>query len=200
MSDIKRYEGGRDSFGMSLVEHDPNGEYVRYADHIAAMEVLKGVSSQGHEARIKALEKLSSMVEYHNRQVDRLDSHMIEAETRLMGLEQALNEHMVKEREKTKTASDEGMTEAFGVGWNTIIDPKASPAGIPFEVALAYVKAGREVRRAKWQPNTLRVEPRGPGGVGGLCMVYGASLVQGDFIPNLADLLANDWMVLPEKS
>ncbi len=74
---------------------------------------------QDHEQRIKALEKLSSLVEYHNRQVDRLDSHMMEAEQRLStsgdvinslleyrnsdnrrleGLEKALDEHLQKER------------------------------------------------------------------------------------------------------
>ena len=81
-----------------------------------------------------------------------------------------------------------------------VFDPDASPPGIPFEVALMYLKAGRQVRRMNWVPSTLRVEPRGPGGVGGLCMVYGASLVQGDFHPvSLEDLLATDWLVIPKE-
>ena len=65
----------------------------------------KYYSLASHEERIRALEKLPALVEYHNRQVDRLDSHMIEAETRLGGiddriekLEAALNDHLAKER------------------------------------------------------------------------------------------------------
>lgn len=47
----------------------------------------------GYEERIKALEKMQSLVEYHNRQVERLDSHMIEAEERLMKLDDTISSH-----------------------------------------------------------------------------------------------------------
>lgn len=79
------------------------------------------------------------------------------------------------------------------------IDPTASPKNMPFSVALEFLKAGREVRRAQWKPDTLRVQPRGHEGAGGLCMVYAASLVQGDFTASLNDLLATDWMVIEER-
>lgn len=47
---------------------------------------------QDHDKRIERLEKVLSLVEYHNRQIDRLDSHMIEAEKRLKDLGVALAE------------------------------------------------------------------------------------------------------------
>lgn len=157
-----------------------------------------------HEKRIKALEKLTSLVEYHNRQVDRLDSHMIEAEGRISGVEDAFNKHL---QEARGSASDplKGFPMGHAMagvrkGWDIYIDPKASPTGIPFEVALAYLKVGREVRRAFWRPDTFRVQPRGNGGVGGMLMVLGASLVKGEFTPGLVDLLAEDWMVIPETA
>jgi hypothetical protein len=229
MSDIKRYNDiyfdyypphVPGSVSWALNEH-PEGEWVRYEDHLAAIEALKGkcspvegdtkeacsrlfsciggrwvdtTPSADHEDRIKALERSRFLLDGC---IEICKKH----EQRIEGLEKALNEHMVKEREwslRSETITD--CMDRSKKDWMTMRwDPKASPAGIPFEVALAYMKSGREVRRAKWQPDTLRVEPRGPGGVGGLCMVYAASLVMGDFIPTLADMLANDWMVIPEK-
>ena len=63
-------------------------------------------------------------------------------------------------------------------------DPKASPTGIPFEVALAYKKAGRMICRAgreKW--DTKQYDRYRD--------------IKGSFPED--DLLANDWMVIPEK-
>jgi hypothetical protein len=78
------------------------------------------------------------------------------------------------------------------------IDPKASPSGIPFSLALEFLKAGRTVTRSNWQ-NRARVEPRGAGAVGGLRVIHAASLDYGPFEPCLNDLLATNWMVLTEK-
>ena len=83
-----------------------------------------------------------------------------------------------------------------GPSHHLAIDPKASPTGIPFEIALAYLKAGRKVRRDKWDPCT-RIEPRGPGAAGGLRMIVGDTDT-GEVLIQQANLLATDWMVLPE--
>lgn len=144
-----------------------------------------------HEERLKELEQLmtekTSIID-HAFEVDKMLKKRIE------GLEKALNEHMVKEREKTKTASDEGMTEAFGVGWNIIIDPKASPTGIPFEVALAYAKAGRKIRRAPWRKAWVEMDGTGMWFHNGFsvpsCLPFSLPYDTFDAV---------DWEVIPEK-
>jgi hypothetical protein len=123
-----------------------------------------------HENRIKALEKLQSMVEYHNRQVDRLVSHMIEAEQRqgvagdvintlleyrnsseqrIEGLEKALDEHLMQEmaRRTGTGVSAPPQVGATNGDYAIFFDPKASPKNIPFSVALEFMKAGRRISR-----------------------------------------------------
>lgn len=95
------------------------------------------------------------------------------------------------------TFSPEYVDADYANGATIVINPKASPTNIPFEIAIAYLKAGRKVRRDKWEPST-RVEPRGPGAAGGLRMITGASLDTGEALVSQANLLATDWMVLPE--
>ncbi len=57
------------------------------------------------------------------------------------------------------------------------IDPKASPTNIPFEIALAYLKAGRKARR----PDSVAIFSE-----------------QSRRLIGRADYMATDWMVLPE--
>lgn len=90
----------------------------------------------------------------------------------------------------------ERLNEAYRLGAVYGIARNASPKNIPFEVALAYLKAGRKVRRTSWL-ETLRVEPRN-GGIGGLEMIYQASLNRGSFEPKQPDMVATDWEVVPE--
>jgi hypothetical protein len=76
------------------------------------------------------------------------------------------------------------------------IDPDASPSGVPFEVALMYLKQGRNAMRLG---QYHRIEPRGIGAVGGLRKVAGASHDIGPFDPSCADMCASDWCVLPKE-
>ena len=141
-------------------------------------------------------------------------------EARLKNLEKAFDLHLQEHRNPKRTISvsdpweidlekfngsttitfppEIKITGEYPTGkYMVAIDPKASPTNIPFEIALAYLKAGRMVRRDKWEPST-RIEPRGPGAAGGLRMITGASLDTGEALVSQANLLATDWMVLPE--
>ena len=130
-------------------------------------------------------------------------------EARLENLEGAFGLHLQEHRNSKRTISvsdpeDGRATMTFShryiitdcSGATIAIDPKASPTNIPFEIALSYLKAGRQVRRDKWDPCT-RIEPRGPGAAGGLRMIVGDTDT-GEVLIQQANLLATDWMVLPE--
>lgn len=91
-----------------------------------------------------------------------------------------------------------GVVASNGESWSTYIDPKASPTGIPFEAALVYLKAGREVRRPHWNtPSRRRVQPQGIRGRGGLYVITGASYNEGEFKPDTSEMMALDWEVVP---
>ena len=104
------------------------------------------------------------------------------------GVEQRLDDH----EKRIKALEDEhDMGEFLKDGpWHIRIDPEACPKGIPFSVALEYMKAGRKARRASWftligaciLDNDIRFD----GGIG---------------LPSLwkGDLLATDWEVIPES-
>jgi hypothetical protein len=83
-----------------------------------------------------------------------------------------------------------------GDDYALLFDPHASPSGVPFEVALLYLKQGRNAMRLG---QYYRIEPRGIGAVGGLRKVAGASNDLGPFDPTCADLCASDWCVLPKE-
>lgn len=80
--------------------------------------------------------------------------------------------------------------------WYVLIDPCASPKGIPFSVAIEYVKAGRKVRRPSWPPpDTLHLD----GGLfnqSGLDKLFGMGKVDVEFNVHLA----NDWEVVAEPT
>jgi hypothetical protein len=239
MSDIKRYDLGARSM---LWENPENGAYVSYADHLAAIEALKGKLEEGdvtvegdtkkegaklyafiggrwvdttprndHEKRIDALEKwtLEQMGLYVDPDGDKkgfwifdkrfsvmLDGWNEKNLRRIEGLEKALNEHMVKEPEKAEVgvvATADIPLENFkrkflpdgfqSSDYNFAFDASASPTGIPFEVALAYAKTGRNVTRAAWgDTKILRVEGH----------PLGSLMIE--------DVMANDWMVIPETA
>jgi len=148
----------------------------------------------------------------------KLNVPRLTVEARLENLEGAFDLHLQEHRNSKRTisVSDPEDTGEKRFGSTTItfppevkitggyptgkcmiaIDPKASPTNIPFEIALAYLKAGRKVRRDKWDPCT-RIEPRGPGAAGGLRMIVGDTDT-GEVLIQQANLLATDWMVLPE--
>lgn len=203
MSDIKRFRVDTRLTEDGLVPYlkaDNGGVLVLYDDHLAALEAVKGTSPQDHEARIKALERMmteKTLILDHAFEVSK------ELRKRIEGLEKALNEHMVKERECKVDQRD--YISRLGViqdaGYSVIIDPKASPKGIPFEVALAYLKAGREIRRPHWNtPSRRRVQPQGISGRGGLYVITGASYNEGEFKPDTNEMMATDWeVVIPEK-
>lgn len=74
----------------------------------------------------------------------------------------------------------------------TILDVGASPKDIPFEMAFAFMKANRAVRRASWLPGiTLHNQS-------GNALVTMSALIDRpkDWEPHQADLLATDWEVV----
>ena len=74
-------------------------------------------------------------------------------------------------------------------------DPKASPKNIPFSVALEYLKAGREVRRAQWRDGAFRYDYANKWITGSpLLMVADTDMIA---IP-VRDIIATDWEVIPE--
>jgi hypothetical protein len=85
------------------------------------------------------------------------------------------------------------VTVKSDVPYSIAIDPKASPSGIPFSVALEYLKAGRRIRSAGAKADYFRMDASG---------VYyhndSGVFREVDDI-SMQGLLANDWMVLPEK-
>jgi len=123
--------------------------------------------------------------------------------TRLSKLEAAFNEHLVKERENKSRIKrhrlflrndplimKEGMKLS---GWDMVIDTKASPKDIPFEVALAYLKAGRKVTQAHWDDDTYLTVEHG-------CIIVSTVRCRAFDSPDdaMKAILANDWLVLPE--
>ena len=208
--------------------------------------------------RIKALESTTDLLRKDDDAIDGvcigLDKRVAELEQerdkwhflrdkeeqRLTKLEQALNDHMVKERclsivdqaiydnmvkEREKSEKEDKFMndvankpvlspDAINAQIDRIcrvksvsssddhdlrIDPNASPKDIPFSVALEYLKLGREIARPHWcTPARRRVQPHGIGGVGGLRVITGASYDEGPFHPDTAEMVANDWLVIPE--
>jgi hypothetical protein len=138
---------------------------------------------------------------------------------RIEKLEKALSEEMARTREMDVILA--GMVKRVGyvseaptppvyanwVGdikashdesWHIHTDPKASPSGVPFSVALEYLKAGRKIRWSKWAIQGMRVESRGHGSVGGMDVITGASQFICPFQPSCEQMTSNDWTVLPE--
>lgn len=139
---------------------------------------------------------------------------MLRAFKRLTKLEQALNDHMVKEREK-ELAGARAQKFWRELGGNPLIsqdevnaqidrifsiksvskgddhvlgiNPKASPKDIPFSVALEYAKMGRYIKRDIWE--------------GFLVQKDGAFFTQRGAPYNISSdcIMENDWMVLPER-
>ena len=72
------------------------------------------------------------------------------------------------------------------------IDPKSSPTNIPFEIALAYLKAGRRIRRGTWSRSRFITNKDGK------IAPYVAINIESVYGPWEINLLATDWMVLPE--
>ena len=122
-------------------------------------------------------------------------------EARLENLEGAFGLHLQEHRNSKRTISvsdpeDTGekrfgsttitfppevkITGGYPTGkYMVAIDPKASPTNIPFEIALAYMKAGRKIARLRNDGN------------------YTTSLDSVRILYH-ADYMATDWMVLPE--
>jgi len=123
--------------------------------------------------------------------------------TRLSKLEAAFNEHLVKERENKSRIKRHRlflrndpliMKEVMKLsGWDMVIDTKASPKDIPFEVALAYLKAGRKVTQAHWDDDTYLTVEHG-------CIIVSTVRCRAFDSPDdaMKAILANDWLVLPE--
>ena len=154
-------------------------------------------------ARIFRLENLADS-EMESR--SRLGKHVERMNDRLTKLEEALNRFMVETREEEKHPPTSGtpLAEPVHVAGNSRwevksgtndggiafinIDPKASLSGIPFSVALEYLKAGRKVRRPCFAPWWCWVISAGD-----ITSLEGVTIH-----PQSKEVLATDWMVVPE--
>lgn len=144
-------------------------------------------------------------------------------EARLENLEGAFGLHLQEHRNSKRTisVSDPEDTGEKRFGSTTItfpseikitgeyptgkcmiaIDPKASPTNIPFEIALAYLKAGRNVARSTSSSTFVRFSGAWCIGAGlrQMCFGMGGGISEiGIYKPVQDDLAATDWMVLPE--
>jgi len=135
-------------------------------------------------------------------------------EARLKNLEKAFDLHLQEHRnpKRTISVSDPEDTGEKRFGSTTItfppeikitgeyptgkymvaIDPKSSPTNIPFEIALAYLKAGRRIRRGTWSRSRFITNKDGK------IAPYVAINIESVYGPWEINLLATDWMVLPE--
>lgn len=136
-------------------------------------------------ARIEKLERLVSLVEWLNKE-------------RIQPLERAFDEHLQKERERENgkpLVSEDIINRQIdrinrftntmtGDDFYFCFDPKASPKGIPFSVALEYARNGRVIRRGESASTYSRHR------------IHGAEMNIGALDDE--DMLANDWQVIPE--
>lgn len=185
-------------------------------DAIGRLEALVNTGDESRDRMGKHAERLEKRIQLIEHFIDGSSMTCAKMCERLEKLEKALSEEMAKARERTipwinaddlpsttPCSPDPGVAHVApstmwnNIGYNIALDPKDSPSGIPFSVALEYLKAGREVRRKGWAPSTRRVQPHGPGGVGGMQVISGASVYVSDFQPALSDMLATDWEVVP---
>lgn len=98
---------------------------------------------------------------------------------------------------KSKFASAKFLPDGFqSADYNFAFDTSASPSGIPFSVALEYLKAGRVVRRSSWPLNSISIFGGGFAFTSYAGNDRGASSAA--YRPDSRDLLATDWMVVPE--
>ncbi len=96
---------------------------------------------------------------------------------------------------QNKIDDDKKVVSTSGLDWAIVIDPAASPKNTPFSVALEYLKAGREVRRARWRDGALKYDYANKWITGSpLLMVADTNMIA---IP-VRDILATDWEVIPE--
>lgn len=81
---------------------------------------------------------------------------------------------------------------------------RESREGLPFETALAHLKAGYRVARAGWNGRGQYLELQEPTQFSRMTLPYVfIHTVQGDLVPWLCsqtDLLARDWCLVAEKS
>jgi len=180
------------------------------------LDTLVGTGDESRDRMGKHAERLEKRIQRIEQFIDGSSMSCAQMSERLEKLEDVVSKEMAKVRERTipwinaddlpsttPCSPDPGVAHVApstmwnNIGYNIALDPKASPTGIPFSVALEYLKAGREVRRKSWSITTHRIQPHGPGGVGGMYVIAGASVYVGDFQPALSDMLATDWEVVP---
>ena len=105
---------------------------------------------------------------------------------RLEKLEKALSEHMAEVRENP-TFTHAPFPNTMHISFHehspylASFNKNASPKDIPFSVSLEYAKMGRLVKRSGWMNTVLAIDGHRDG------------------VVKIADLLANDWMVLPKE-
>ncbi len=179
---------------------------------------LVGTGDESRDRMGKHAERLEERIQRIEQFIDGSSMSCAQMSQRLEKTEKALSEEMAKAREVddilvgvvkkvgyVSEAPPDDHIERWCIGApsNPVVrwqfDPKASPTGIPFSVALEYLKTGREVRRKGWALTTRRIQPNGPGGVGGLYVITGASWCVSGFQPALSDMLATDWEVVPQQ-
>ena len=204
-------------FEKMMKERHDAGPALSHEDRINRLELFRsGTTMSAREIVLELGEAKNRIRELEEGNVI-LDKEHVRYMRRTERLEAAFNEHLVKERENkpdqaTKIDFDEIaealkrgdrlflrndppiMKEVMKLrGWDMAIDPKASPKDIPFEVALAYLKAGRKVTQAHWDDDTYLTVEHG-------CIIVSTVRCRAFDSPDdaMKAILANDWLVLPE--
>ena len=129
-----------------------------------------------------------------------LDKDFNKYARRLEKLEKVVSEGMGERRlEEFRRHYPSSVTDIFtapwtkvrGTGYTLKFDPKASPKNIPFEIALAYAKAGRKIRRKDWTEDDCYLYMADG-------MVHASTSVSEAYRSHLymGNLTANDWYVL----
>lgn len=148
-----------------------------------------------------------------------LDRHMINTRDGMRRIQKSIDATMRYERHAGETTSADPLkgTTAAGAGDQVtndplehyfmedccciMIDASKSPKNIPFEVALAYLKAGRKVRRYGWERKYLLMNRKN--GTGYQYVAMATPDVNGEGLssawqPLATELAENDWEAIPE--
>ena len=184
------------------------GDMLRVIQRIEALE-------KGMTKTTSVLDDAFEVDKMLKQRLEKLEGHRIacigdhqeafHAERRLSKLEAAFNEHLVKEREVSEDYAHN--ISLWSTGRSPIIEvspnPKASPKDIPFEVALAYLKAGRKVGRrgVGWMMASTT------GALVDFVFMRGFGVIkhkeanggyEEEWTPTVTDIMMADWEVLPE--
>lgn len=133
--------------------------------------VIAPMEAFDHEKRIKAVEETTKS---HEAWIKSINIDTARMGARVKALEARLDQCDPRESQEAQRKYEYPLPPHSLIGFRK----EDSLKNIPFEVALVYAKAGRGIRRPGWAPKTI---------------------LTGDWIITEADMLADDWEVVPEQ-